>query len=129
MEHLKSTYLFQIQSTVIVMLMMVGLYFRNNRKKHVPTMLTVIIWDILLVLQIELSRNAVEKAVKVVTNPLILNIHVLLAVSTVLLYFSMMFTGKKILKGENAYKKKHKFLGLLTVTFRLLTYMTSFFAA
>ena len=92
-------------------------------------MLTVIIWDILLVLQIELNRGAVAKAVKVVSNRMILNIHVGLALSTVLIYFAMLYTGGKVLKNNLSYRKKHKWLGLLTVTLRLLTYMTSFFAA
>ncbi len=129
MEQLNTALLFQVQSTVIVIIMFVGLYWRRNRKKHVPAMLTVIIWDILLVLQIELNRGAVAKAVKVVSNRMILNIHVGLALSTVLIYFAMLYTGGKVLKNNLSYRKKHKWLGLLTVTLRLLTYMTSFFAA
>lgn len=90
-------------------------------------MLTVIIWDIFLILQIELNRKAVAKATKMLSNPTILNIHVLLAISTVVFYFIMIYTGRKILKKERQWQIWHKRFGLSTVLLRLLTYITSFF--
>ena len=92
------------------------------------TMLLAIVWDIILVLQIELSRGAIEKASKVTSNTNILNIHVSLAVSAVVLYVLMILTGKKVLKGNRDILGLHKKLGLLTLLMRTLTFITSFFA-
>lgn len=120
--------IFQIQSTLIVTLMIIGLYFRKDRSKHVKIMGTTIVWDILLVLQIELSRGAIIKASKAVTNEMMLNIHVSIAVSTVLFYFAMIYTGRKLLQGEAKIRHLHKRLGWATFTLRILTYVTSFWA-
>lgn len=121
-----SSLIFQIQSVLIVSLLIYGVYNRKNRFKHVKTMKLAIIWDLILVAQIELTRGAILKASKVTTNPMLLNIHVSLAVSTVLLYGLIFFTGTKVLNGDNNYRAKHKVLGLTTLTIRILTLITSF---
>lgn len=123
-----SQLIFQTQSTIIVLLMTYGVLQRKNRKLHVRTMSTVIIWDILLVLQIELSRNAILKASKAISNPAILNIHILLAISTVLMYFGMLYTGRKVLKNDQNIRSIHKKMGITTYILRILTYITSYFA-
>jgi hypothetical protein len=88
-------------------------------------MKAAIIWDLLLVAQIELNRGAIMKASKVVSNPTILNIHVSLAVSSVLLYGIVYYTGTKLSKGDEKVRKWHKGLGILTLTTRILTLITS----
>ena len=123
-----SAVIFQIQSGCIVALMFVGIAMRKNRKRHVPIMATVIGWDILLILQIELSRGAIIKASKAMTNAVMLNIHVSIAVLTVLLYFGLIYTGRKILKGETSIRSKHRMLGVAAAIGRLATFATSFFA-
>ena len=120
--------IFQIQSFIILSLIIIGVFLRRKRAAHVKVMLTAIIWDILLVLQIELNRDAIAKASKVVANTQILNIHVSLAVTTVLLYFGMLYTGRKLLKGDGAIRPTHKKLGWTTLAFRILTFATSFWA-
>ncbi|MAX65522.1 MAG: hypothetical protein QF441_04020 [Bacteriovoracaceae bacterium] len=120
-----SSAIFQVQSFLIVMLMIYGVYNRKIRFKHVKIMKTVIIWDLLLVAQIELTRSAVLKASKVVSNPAILNIHVSLAVSTVILYAFIFYTGNKLNKGDEKIRKWHKPLGFVTLTTRILTLITS----
>src|SRR3989344_6201589 len=87
-SYLMSTIIFQVQSFLIVALLTFGVLKRRNRRIHIRTMITAIVWDISLVLQIELSRGAINKASQAVTNPMLLNIHVTLALSTVLLYFA-----------------------------------------
>lgn len=89
-------------------------------------MSVAIIWDLLLILQIEFNRKAIEKAIKVSSNPSILSIHIGLALSSVILYMFMMYTGKKILKGNNTLIGRHRKLGRLTIFMRTLTYITSF---
>ena len=120
-----SSVIFQTQSFIIVALMWYGFYHRKNRFKHIKTMEAVIIWDLLLVAQIELNRSAILKASKVVSNPAILNIHVTLAVSTVLLYGLIFYTGTKLKNGDTNIRPKHKILGYTTLTVRMLTLITS----
>lgn len=122
------TWLMQGQSLGIVLLMLAGISVRRNRKQHIKIMSTAMIWDIILILQIELSRSAVLKASKAMTNPLILNIHISIAVSTVILYGFMVYTGRKLLNGENHIRPRHKALGWTTLGMRILTFITSFWA-
>lgn len=123
-----SVVVFQIQSILIYSLMLFGISKRRNRKIHVPTMITVLTWDILLILQIELNRSAVEKAAKALVNPLLLNIHVSFAVSCVVFYFLLIYTGKKLLKGDQSYRLRHRIFGWSALLLRTLTLITSFFA-
>lgn len=123
-----SAVVFQIQSILIYTLMIFGISKRKNRKIHVPTMITVLTWDILLILQIELSRKAVEKASEAMINPMLLNIHVSFAVSCVIFYFLLIFTGKKMLQGDNNYRLRHRIFGWSAFILRTLTLITSFFA-
>ena len=122
------TWLMQGQSLGIVLLMLAGISVRRNRKQHIKIMSTAMIWDIILILQIELSRSAILKASKAMTNPLILNIHISIAVSTVILYGFMVYTGRKLLNGENDIRPRHKALGWTTLSMRILTFITSFWA-
>ena len=91
-------------------------------------MSSAIIWDILLILQIELGRGAINKASQAMTNTMMLNIHVSIAVSTVLLYFALIYTGRKFLKGQTSIRPLHRKLGISAVIMRTLTFITSFFA-
>jgi hypothetical protein len=123
-----STVVFQIQSALIYLLMIYGITKRKNRKIHVPTMTAVLIWDVLLILQIELSRDAVAKAAKAAVNPMLLNIHVSFAVLSVVFYVLLVFTGRKLLAGDNKIKPRHRLFGWTAFTLRTLTLITSFFA-
>jgi hypothetical protein len=123
-----SALIFQIQSFLIYGLMVFGITQRKNRKVHVPVMATTLIWDILLILQIELTRSAIDKASKAPSNPMLLNIHVSFAVTSVVLYFFLVYTGRKLLKGDNDIRSKHKLFGWSAFVFRTLTLLTSFFA-
>ena len=89
-------------------------------------MKTAILWDLLLVAQIELTRSAIEKASQVVENTQILNIHVSLAVSTVVLYSIVWSLGHKLSKGNENVRKYHKIIGAVTLTTRISTLITSF---
>ncbi len=120
--------LFQVQSFLILSIIFIGVYFRRVRRTHVKLMLTAIMWDILLILQIELNRSAINTATKAMHNAMILNIHITLAVLTVFFYFAMLYTGKRFLKGDNSIRPLHKKLGWTTVLIRILTFVTSFFA-
>jgi hypothetical protein len=121
-------WLMQAQSVCIVVLMTAGIAYRRNRAKHVRIMSIAMIWDVLLILQIELSRSAILKASKAIENAMALNIHVSIAVSTVILYAFMVYTGRALLSGNKQMRKKHKLLGWVTFTMRILTLITSYWA-
>ena len=121
-------WLMQSQSLCIVLLMLAGILVYRNRKLHVRVMSVAMIWDVLLILQIELSRSAILKASKAVDNPIMLNIHVSIAVSTVILYALMVYTGRALLAGRTEIRHKHKILGYSTFLMRILTFITSFWA-
>jgi hypothetical protein len=121
-------WLMQSQSLIIVILMIVGIVVHRRRSLHVKIMSSLIVWDILLILQVELGRKAIMKASKALTNPALLNIHVSIAVSTVLLYIVMILTGRKVLAGNNDILPHHRRIGYTTFVMRLLTFATSFWA-
>lgn len=123
-----SAVVFQVQSTLIYALMLFGITKRKNRKVHVPVMIAVLTWDILLILQIELSRSAVEKAAKALINPMLLNIHVSFAVSCVVFYILLIYTGRKLLNGNNQFRLRHRIFGWTAFALRTLTLITSFYA-
>lgn len=120
-----SSIIFQVQSFLIVALLLYGVYHRRNRYKHVKIMKSAIVWDLLLIAQIEINRSAIDKASKAMTNPAILNIHISLAIGTVLLYVLIGISGTKLLKGQESIRKFHKGLGILTLTTRIATLITS----
>jgi predicted membrane protein len=122
-----SAVIFQVQSTFILLLMYLGVYYRKKREIHVKMMASAIIWDVLLILQIELTRSAVAKALKPVENSLLLNFHILIALLTVFLYIGLILTGRKMLGNDYSVRSKHKTMGILTLIFRTSTYVTSFF--
>ena len=119
---------FQTQSIIIYTLMIFGIMKRKDRKIHVPVMSAVLILDVILILQIELGRSAVEKAAKVVINPIILNVHVTFAVLSVVFYVLLVITGRKLLKGEQTIRPRHRLFGWTAFALRTLTLLTSFFA-
>lgn len=121
----------QFQSGCILALIYFGVILikRHQKSYHIKVMSLAMLWDILLILQIELSRSAILKASKALTNAMMLNIHVAIAITTVLLYALMIHSGRKILVGQvQAFRNRHKRLGYLTVFMRTLTFVTSFWA-
>ncbi len=121
-------WLMQLQSLSIVILMAIGIAVHKRRKLHVRLMSLAMIWDVLLILQIELSRSAILKASKAMTNAVALNVHVSIAVATVILYGFMVYTGRKVLGGQSDLRARHKTLGYTTMALRILTFITSFWA-
>jgi uncharacterized membrane protein YozB (DUF420 family) len=127
-----SQVIFQAQSIIIVLIMFyaVSLVIRSpkNRYKHSKLMKLVIVWDIILILQIEFNRGAIAKASNYQENTNLLNFHVSIAVATVLLYFVSAYLGNKIMKHKREdLVTRHKILGRIAVILRLTTLVTSFF--
>lgn len=125
---MNSAIIFQTQSVIIFSILTFGLIKKKNKDLHTKAMMTAIIWDILLVLQIELTRGAILKASKAVSNPFILNFHVAMAITCVLGYLFMLYSGKFLKIGDFALRSLHKKVGISTYLLRLITLITSFWA-
>lgn len=125
-----SAVIFQTQSLLIVALLVYGVTRvagkNKNRYQHMKIMKTAIIWDLLLILQIELTRGAIAKASKALENTALLNVHVSLAVATVLLYIYLYQSGKKVERGDSTRLQRHKILGYTALSSRIATLITSF---
>lgn len=118
----------QLQSFCIVVLMITGVFFHKKKNLHVKIMSFSMLWDVILILQIELSRSAILKASKAMTNSMALNIHVSIAVLTVVFYGFMIHSGRSVLSGNKLMRNRHKLLGYSTLSLRILTFITSFWA-
>ncbi len=118
----------QVQSFAILALMIYGVSQHRRRLRHTRIMYAAMLWDVALILQIELSRNAILKASRALENPWALNIHVSIAVTTVVFYGFMLFTGRKVMAGDNGRLPLHRRLGYTTLLLRALTFATSFWA-
>lgn len=121
-----STIIFQVQSSLILALLYFGVFKKSNRLLHAKIMKISIAWDILLVLQIELTRHAIAKAVRPNENSALLNFHILIAVTVVILYVFLFILGQQLLKNNFKNKKRHKVLGILALLLRTSTYITSY---
>lgn len=124
--------MFLFSSTLILLIIVLGLYFRKQPKIHVPLMLTAFVADLALVLIIEFQRKAVEKVVdNAITAPnTFLLFHAGISLIVILLYIALIITGNKALKlpiraGSNT-MEIHKILALIFIVFRLANYITSF---
>ena len=84
--------LFHLQSFCILCVLGIGVVLRRRRRWHVPLMASAMIWDIILILQIELFRDALLKASRFLENPWLLNVHISLAVSTLVFYGASVYT-------------------------------------
>ncbi|MGB0452512.1 MAG: hypothetical protein ACPGJV_02270 [Bacteriovoracaceae bacterium] len=121
-----STVIFQSQSLIILILFYIGIAKRKSRSLHVKLMTIGIIWDVLLVLQIELTRSAINTASKVTSNNWLMNFHVTIAITTVVLYFVQIYFGRKLMKSNGSVRLKHKLIGYTTIVLRTLVFFTSF---
>jgi len=119
--------IFKIESFIILSLFFYGLSIRKQKLKHIKVMVSAIVWDILLVLQIELSRSAIKQTFNPNKNSTLLNIHISIAVTTLFLHFFMLYSGNKLRKGNLKNKSLHVKLGLLDVFLRTLNFATSLF--
>ncbi|MCB9094915.1 MAG: hypothetical protein H6621_07615 [Halobacteriovoraceae bacterium] len=119
--------IFFIQSTIIVAILLTGFFKRKQRKKHAFLMRVGIIWDIVLVLQIELSRHAIDQAIHMERNTTLLNFHIAVSVLCTLLYFFLLYSGWQLLNNQKrGLRPYHLKLGYLTIICRLINYVTSF---
>ncbi len=114
-----------IESSLIVVLLLLGVYFRKrNSRVHFALMLTAFTADLLLVIYIEVARHAVEK---VVTRgrPMIW-FHAGISLAVLACYVFMIYLGRPMLAGDNRTRGFHRRVGMAFLVLRGLNYVTSY---
>ena len=112
-----------ILATVAVVLIAAGLYFRNDRARHVPFMLVAFVADVVGVILVEVKLRAVEGLGE--AAPLTL-FHAIVAFIAVVGYVVQIVTGKSILKGEMKWWNLHRKVAVIFLVARALAYITMF---
>lgn len=121
--------MFLIVSTLVLIIIAAGLFFRKDPKKHIPLMLTAFIIDVSLVLVIEFQRHAVEAVVEnVVKSPSAFVIfHASISLLVIIMYIALTWTGTTIYKhGARHLLKLHRAFAAIFIILRLINYITSF---
>jgi uncharacterized membrane protein YozB (DUF420 family) len=114
-----------IESSFIVILLLLGVWFRKrNSRVHFGLMLTAFSADLLLVIYIEVMRHAVEK---VVTRgrPMIW-FHAGVSLAVLACYGLMIYLGRPMLAGDNRTRGYHRRIGMAFLVLRGLNYVTSY---
>lgn len=110
-------------STVIFAGILFGVWNRKNRRIHIPMMLGCFVADMLLVLVIELNRQAIAQATS--TTDSFLRFHIAVSVSAVVCYFVALVTGFRRRKGKLVLA--HRVNAILFLFFRGTNWATAFF--
>ncbi len=111
-------------SSVVLVLVACGVYWRRNRSAHLAFMVSAFLADLSLVLYIELTRKAVERLGE--PMPTILAVHIGASVLVLLLYLVQIGLGIALFKGRTITKSIHARVGITFCFFRLMNYVTSF---
>ena len=111
-------------STLVLVLIAGGVYYRRETRTHLRLMLAAFVVDLGLVVYIEATRHAVEKVSH--HTGLLLWTHVAISVAVLVAYVAQIQLGRRILRGFVASRSLHIRLGLTFCTLRLLNYITSF---
>jgi hypothetical protein len=104
-------------------LIFVGFAYRRRTNVHVPLMVGAILLDLVMIIQLEVNRAVVAKAIGAVTP--LLKFHIAVAISAVLAYVVMIVTGILLLKGKLV-RRPHKMLGLYVLVSRSIVSITAF---
>jgi len=111
-------------STVVLLLIAAGVYFRKSMRVHLRLMLAAFVVDFSLVIYIEATRHAVEKVAH--HTGWLLWFHVAVSVAVLIAYVAQIQLGRRLLQGIVTSKNVHIRLGMAFCTLRLLNYITSF---
>lgn len=114
-----------VVSTLVVVLVATGLYFLKRKpRRHIKLMITACAIDVLSVLYIELTRQAVETVIGGV-SPLIW-FHAGISLGVLICYGVMFWFGWRLRRGIAAVRSKHRNVGITFCVLRGVNYITSF---
>lgn len=102
-----------------------GLALRRDRHKHPPLMAAAFVIDLGLVLYLELTRGAIDRAAGLASP--VLSVHVGFAVTTLVLNIALVASGVALWRGAGGWRGWHRRLAGVFVVTRLATFLTAFF--
>ena len=111
-------------STIVVLIIIAGLWKRKDRALHYKLMVLAFIIDMGMVVYIEFMRGAVETAVS--SPPPLMLFHIFVSVMSIVFYLVQFYLGWRLFKGKVTSTKTHMYCGILFCVFRLSNYVTSF---
>ena len=111
-------------SFACLILLMVGIALRRDRSKHPKIMVAAFVLDLGLVLYLELTRGAIDRASQLASQ--ILTIHVGFAVATLVFNVALLVTGYRIYSGKSAGLTTHRRLAWVFMICRIATFLTAF---
>jgi len=115
--------MFHAISTIVVVLLAVGVAVRSNRRIHIPIMIAAFSIDLVSVLAIEISRGAIKKAIT--APPPLLLFHVSVSVTALAFYGVMFVLGERVRKGAAHLRPWHKRAAWVFGACRASNYVTS----
>lgn len=118
------TLLFLAENLTILVLFYMAFFYRKNLKKHKRYNFMAVFWDILLILQIELARGAIDAAINHTENSSLLNFHISIAVLVVMLYPVAIISGFMQVK-RNRVLLSHRLIGRTILLLRTMVFVTS----
>jgi uncharacterized membrane protein YozB (DUF420 family) len=114
----------KIISTLIFFLILYGIHIRHEKKLHSRIMLGAFVFDLLLVLFIEINNQAIDRSLGFPGG--LLGFHIIISVLTIIFYIWMIFTGLR-LYSETGSRPLHRQLALIFLGLRFTNLITSFF--
>ncbi|MDB2426053.1 hypothetical protein N9W41_00750 [bacterium] len=119
---------YMMVATAAYFIFLSGLMFVGvNKNTHAMLMSSAMLMDLILVLTLEIQRNAIETLISFKLTPLN-KVHIYSSTIAVVLYFPVFYLGYKKLsgKGTKSINKWHKILGKFTVLFRTIGFLFMF---
>jgi uncharacterized membrane protein YozB (DUF420 family) len=110
-------------SLFAILLLTAGLAVRHNRDLHPRIMGTAFLVDVGLVLYLELTRGAIERASRLASQ--LLSLHVACAVATLVLNVFLLVSGWRILN-RGGDRRVHFRGAVLFMVLRVVTFLTAF---
>ncbi|MEM9400014.1 MAG: hypothetical protein AAF984_07370 [Verrucomicrobiota bacterium] len=113
-----------IISTFVLVLIALGIYYRKNKRWHMRYMISAFVVDVLLVLYIEITRQAVDQAIT--TLSFLLRFHITASVLTLVAYIVQFVLGFALINTGKNLRMAHITVGISFVVLRLTNYITSY---
>lgn len=105
--------------------LVVGYFNRRHRARHITLMLAGIFIDIALVLYLQVTREAIQKALRF--DLAILNqLHIACSTAALILYFPILYFGFRLMKGDMSVRGTHQRIGTIALLFRTLGFTFMF---
>ncbi|MHB1327966.1 MAG: hypothetical protein ACYC2K_07165 [Gemmatimonadales bacterium] len=112
-------------STVVLVLVGAGLYYRKRPRVHLGLMLAALAVDLGLVLYIEITRSAIETVRTAPLGP-VLTFHIVASVLVLVIYLIQLGLGVRKLRHGMSSHLAHRYLGITFVVLRVANYATSY---